>query len=61
MEYRRVILVKKPAKRWRQRGIKVIHYIDDFAFFCATKAEAEALRKEVLADIMELGLAPNFK
>ena len=42
-------------------GIRVLHYIDDFIFCCATQEEADALRTKALQGIMELGLAPNFK
>ena len=42
-------------------GIRVLHYIGDFIFCCATQEEADALRTKALQGIMELGLAPNFK
>ena len=38
-----------------------MHYIDVFLFCASTQEEALRIRDVVLHDIMELGLAPNFK
>ena len=49
------------TRMWKERGWRVIGYIDDFCFFARSKQEAWVMLKQALLDIESLGLAPSYK
>jgi len=48
-------LTRALVARWREQGVRVSNYLDDFIFFAHTLEEAVALRRRVLADFTSLG------
>ena len=54
-------LTRQVAKYWRKQGTRLVHMMDDFAFFADTKRKAELLRDKVLRDLEELGFYVSWK
>ena len=54
-------LARVLTKKWRLKGVRLLHYMDDFLFCAKSHEEAVKIREMVLADLIELGLAPSFK
>lgn len=54
-------LMRVLTKRWRERGIRLVHYLDDLLFCAETVEEAERIRDMVLRDLQHLGLAPSWR
>ena len=48
------------TRKWREQGIALIHYMDDLLFSAPTQEECDRIRKVVLHDIIELGMAPSW-
>lgn len=55
------MLMRVLTKRWRERGVRLVHYLDDLLFCVASEEEAERVRDMVLRDLQHLGLAPSWK
>ena len=43
-------LMRVLTKRWRERGVRLVHYLDDLLFCAETAEEAERIRDMVLRD-----------
>ena len=54
-------LARVLTKKWRLQGIRLVAYMDDILFAAQSLTEAHRIRERVLADLIELGLAPSFK
>jgi len=52
-------LTKMMVRRWRQQGWIVVHYLDDFLFLSESKEGAEAMMRQALMDMAELGFGCN--
>ena len=48
------------TRKWREQGFALIHYMDDLLFSAPTQEECDRIRKVVLKDIIELGMAPSL-
>ena len=48
------------TRKWREQGFALIHYMDDLLFSAPTQEECDRIRKVVLKDIIELGMAPSW-
>jgi hypothetical protein len=52
------LLVRALAAHWRSQGIRMVHYIDDWVFFCHPSEHA-ALTRRIIADIKASGFIIN--
>ncbi|GAQ88451.1 reverse transcriptase [Klebsormidium nitens] len=54
------MVMRQLTKSWRERGYRLVHYIDDFFFACRDSVEFARVQASVLADLAAAGLVVSL-